>query len=135
VLFLGIAALTLGVPISIDILITVQSVVGGFTLFQVAGAFLVSFLVMILGVALFTVYDLHYYSKTTKNSIVHSTVFAVGVSVLAGFVLLQLQSFSSGLPGANAAIPWYFGVMQAAGLIAITPVIGYKLSKAKNRKQ
>jgi DNA-binding transcriptional ArsR family regulator len=134
-LFLGIAALTLGVPVSIDILVTVQSVTHGFTLFQVASAFLVSFLVMVLGVALFTVYDLHYYSKTTKKSIIHSTVFALGVNVLVGLVFIQLQSFADGLSGANSVIPGYFGVLQAVGLLASAPMVAYAVSKTKAKGQ
>lgn len=133
-LFLGITALTLGVPMSIDILLTVQGVVRSFSLLELAGAFLVSFLIMVFGVFLFTIYDLHYYSKTVKRSMIHSTVYAAGVALMGGLVFYQLQSFVT-LSVNASVIPTYFWVLRAAGFMASAPVVAYVLSKTKIRKK
>jgi len=132
--FLGITALTLGVPMSIDILLTVQGGLRGFSLFELASVFSVSFLIMVFGVCLFTIYDLHYYSKTVTRSILHSTVYAVGVALIGGLVFYQMQSLV--LPFANASvIPAYFVVLRAAGFMASAPVVAYMLSKKNIKKK
>jgi DNA-binding transcriptional ArsR family regulator len=133
VLFLGITFLTLGVPMWIDILLTVQGVVRVFSLFELATVFLVSFLVMVFGIFLFTIYDLHYYSKTVKKSIIHCTVYAVGVALVGGLMFFQLQSFA--MFSSNAFVfPAYFRVLRAAGFMASAPVVAYVFSKAKSRR-
>jgi DNA-binding transcriptional ArsR family regulator len=132
-LFLGVTAITFFVPVSIDILLINQGVLWGFSLFELAGGFLVGFLVMVFGVFLFTIYDLHYYSKTVKRNIIHTTLYAVGIALVGGLAFYQMQSLV--LPFANApVIPAYFGIVRAAGFIASAPVVAYAFSKTKSKR-
>jgi hypothetical protein len=88
---------------------------------------------MVFGAFLFTIYDLHYYSKTVKRNIIHTTVYVAGIALVGGLAFYQMQSL--GLSSVNASvIPAYFGVLRAAGFIASAPVVAYAFSKAKSRR-
>lgn len=133
VFLLGILAFTLSVPATVDILLSVQSFLEGFSLFQLSGMFLASFFGMVFGVVLFAVYDRHYYSKDAKTSIVHSTIFAAAVTLVSSLVFYQMYSFGEAtLTGIG--IPWQFGVLRAVGFMASAPAVAYAISKAKIRR-
>jgi DNA-binding transcriptional ArsR family regulator len=133
-----ILAFTLSVSTIVDILLSVQGIMeGGFSLFQLAGMFLVSFFGMVFGVVLFAVYDRHYYSKDAKTNIVHSTIFAAAVTLVSSIVFYQMYSFGEATLTVTLAgneIPWQFGVLRAVGFMASTPAVAYALSKAKIRR-
>jgi DNA-binding transcriptional ArsR family regulator len=98
--FLGIVGLTLVVPMCFDISLSVQGVIGKvFSPFVLAGIFLLSLSAMILGAALFTVYDRHYYSKNHKTSVIHSVIYIAAVAFLSSLAFYSVYSF-----GENSAI-------------------------------
>jgi DNA-binding transcriptional ArsR family regulator len=138
VFLLGIFGFTLFVPISFDITLSVQSIVeGSFSTFQLAGMFLLSFFVMIAGVALFIIYDRHYFSKEVKTSIVHSTIFAAVIALLSSLTFYGIYSFTEGALTATLAgsgIPWQFGVLRAVSFLASAPPVTYALNKARRRR-
>jgi DNA-binding transcriptional ArsR family regulator len=137
VLLVLILAFTLSVPATVDILLAIQSFLEGFSLFQLAGMFLVSFFGMVFGVVLFAVYYRHYHSKDAKVSIVYSTIFAAAVTLVSSIVFYQTYSFNQGaLPFTftGSGIPWQFGVLRAVGFMASAPAVAYALSKAKIRR-
>lgn len=138
VFLLGIFGFTLFVPISFDITLSVQSIMeGSFSTFQLAGMFLLSLFVMIAGVALFTIYDRHYFSNDIKTSIVHSTIFAAVIALLSSLTFYGIYSFTEGaltVTLAGSGIPWQFGVLRAVGFLASAPAVTYALSKAKIRR-
>jgi DNA-binding transcriptional ArsR family regulator len=140
VFLLGIFGFTLFVPISFDITLSVQGIMEGFSTFQLCGIFLLSLFVMIAGVALFTIYDRHYFSKGIKTSIVHSTIFAAVIALLSSLTFYSIHSFTEGTlevagslsSGGN--IPLQFGVLRALSFIASAPAVAYALSKARRRR-
>ena len=129
VLLLG---LTWGVPVTVDILMSVQSFLEGFSLFQLAGMFLISFFGMVLGVALFSVYYRRYHSKTVKANVIYSTIFAAVITLASSIVFYQICLFSEGtLTGSG--IPWQFGVFRAVFLMVSAPAVAYAISKVRRR--
>jgi DNA-binding transcriptional ArsR family regulator len=137
VFLLGIFGFTLFVPISVDISLSVQGIMEGFSTFQLAGMFLLSLFVMIAGVVLFAIYDRHYFSKDVKTNVVHSIVFAAAVTLVSSIVFYQIYLFSEGtLEGTlvGSGIPWQFGVLRAVGFMASAPAVAYAISKARRRR-
>jgi DNA-binding transcriptional ArsR family regulator len=137
VLLVVISAFTLSVPISVDISLSVQGIMEGFSTFQLAGMFLLSLFVMIAGVVLFAIYDRHYFSKDVKTNVVHSIVFAAAVTLVSSIVFYQIYLFSEGtLEGTlvGSGIPWQFGVLRAVGFMASAPAVAYAISKARRRR-
>jgi len=132
-----ISAFTLSVPMSVDVTLSVQGIMEGFSAFWLAGMFLVSFFGMVFGVVLFAIYDRHYYSKDAKTSIVHSTIFAAAVTLVSILVFYQMYLFSEGTLGvtlAGSGIPWEFGVLRAVGFMVSAPAVAYAISKVKSRR-
>jgi DNA-binding transcriptional ArsR family regulator len=124
---------TWSVPVTVDLLLSVQSVMEGVSLFQLTGMFLVSFFGMVFGVALFSVYYRHYHFKDVKANVVYSTLFAAVIAFASGLVFYSTLSFGEGsLTGTR--IPWLFGVIQAVGFMASAPIIVYVIGKARRRR-
>ena len=133
VLLVLILAFTLSVSTIVDILLAVQSFLEAFSLFQLAGMFLVSFFGMVLGVVLFAVYYRHYHSKDAKANIRYSTIFAATITLVSSLLFYQTYAFGEGsLTGSG--IPWQFGVLRAVCFMASAPVVAYAISKAKVRR-
>ena len=86
VLLVLLLAFTLSVPAVVDILLSVQSIMEGFSLLQLAGMFLVSFFGMVFGVFLFSVYYRRYHSKDAKANITYSTLFAAAITIASSLV-------------------------------------------------
>ena len=140
VLLVLLLAFTWSVPVTVDILLGVQSVMEGVSLFQLAGMFLISFFGMVFGVALFSVYYRHYHSKDVKANLLYSTIFAAVITLASGLVFYSTYSFSqdtlnvSPLVGSDNGIPWLFGLLRAVGFMASAPAVAYAISKAKVRR-
>jgi hypothetical protein len=133
VLLVLLLAFTWSVPASVDILVSVQSFLEGFSLFQLVGMFLVSFFGMVFGVVLFSVYYRHYHSKDVKANVVYSTVFAAVIALASGLVFYQIYSFGEGsLTG--SWIPWLFGVLRTVGFMASAPAVAYVIGKARRKR-
>lgn len=140
VFFLCIAWFTLAVPMIVDISLAVQGVLwNGYSAVGLVGMFLLTFLVMVAGAALFMVYDRHYYSKNAKTSIIHSTLYAIGVSILSSLGFYSIYTFNQQTLAAqlNATenLPLMFGVLRIAVFLAIAPTIAYAFNKVSSRRQ
>lgn len=136
--FLGIAGLTLFIPLCLDIFLAVAGLTGnGFSSIQLAGMFLLSLSVMVTGGTLFTLYDRYYYSKTAKTSIIHSTIYAAAVSVLASLVFNSLYSFGQSGGSLNSVenLSLMFGGLRIGVFLVSTPLIAYAFSKVYKRRQ
>lgn len=138
VLLAFLLAFTWSVPVTVDILLAVQSIMEGFSLFQLAGMFLISFFGMVVGLVLFSVYYRHYHSKDVKVNVVYSTIFAAVITIASSIVFYQTHAFSQGTlnvsPLAGSGIPWQFGVLRAVGFMASAPAVAYAISKAIRRR-
>ena len=134
VLLVFLLGFTWGFPATVDILLSVQSVMEGFSLFQLAGLFLVSFFGMVLGVVLFSVYYRHYHSKDAKANIKYTTLFAAVITIVSSLVFYQIYIFSEGT-FTGSGIPWQFGVLRAVGFMATAPAVAYVIGKAKRKQR
>ncbi|XHH07527.1 MAG: ArsR/SmtB family transcription factor [Candidatus Bathyarchaeia archaeon] len=137
VLFLLIAGLALFVPLLIDIYFSVNSRFYGYSTVELTMIFLGTLCLMVTGVFLFALYDRHYYAKTLKTNIFHSTVFATGVSVLSIWFFYQMQNFYRGtlIGHAPEGIPWLFEILRIIIVLASAPIIAYSFSKRAIRKE
>jgi DNA-binding transcriptional ArsR family regulator len=140
VFFLCIAALTLFVPLSIDITLSVQGVIGKiFSPMVLAGYFVLSLSAMIVGAALFTIFDRHYFSKDTKTSIIHSTVYVAALGLLSSLAFYSLYTFSenSGITAAhnsgNLTLP--YGALRTIIFVGSSLAIAYALNKRISPRQ
>jgi DNA-binding transcriptional ArsR family regulator len=133
VLFLLIAGLTTQIPLLIDIYFHTNTLLNfGTTTSELALTFFGTLLVMVAGVFLFTVYDRHYYAKNTIDSIIHSTLFTLGCSVVSIVFFKMMNDFSSGSILVEKlhtiGIPWMFEVFRVTIFMASGPVIAFWLS-------
>jgi DNA-binding transcriptional ArsR family regulator len=140
VFLLGIAGLTLMVPMSVDITLSVRGIVGnGFSSLQLAGMFLFNLFVMITGIVLFTIYDRHYFSVNSKTSIIHSTIFAAGLSVLSSLAFYSIYSFNetalATALNSDENLPLMFGVLRIVVFLVSTPFITYTLNRVYSRRR
>jgi DNA-binding transcriptional ArsR family regulator len=133
VLLVFLLGFTWGVPVTVDILLSVQSFTG-VSLFQLVGMFLVSFFGMVLGVVLFSVYYRHYHSKDAKANIKYTTIFAATIAIASSLVFYQMYLFSSAGSLTGSGVPWQFGVLRAVGFMASAPAVAYAISKVKSRR-
>jgi DNA-binding transcriptional ArsR family regulator len=138
VFLLCIAGLTLFVPMSVDIALAVQGLIGnGFSTIQLVGMLLLDLFAMIGGLTLFTMYDRHYYSKNLRTSIFHSTIFAIILSVLSSLSFYSIYSFNkSGFElGSQENLSLMFGFLRIVFFLASSPVIAYAFNRVdKHRK-
>lgn len=134
-----IVGLSLMAPLSVDIYISVQNLVytPSLSFGYMAGMYLVSLSGMIFGVVMFTFYDRHYFSKNTKTNIMHSTIFAIGISLLSIFSAYMIHRFEetsmaiSVLPSNSGT--WLFSILRVVSFLASAPLITYIISKLTRR--
>jgi DNA-binding transcriptional ArsR family regulator len=138
-LFLIIGA-TLMAPLSVGIYASVQNLYAtqSLSLGNMVLMYLASLSGMVLGVILFVFYDRHYFSKNTKTNIIHSSIFAVGISLM----LIASSYVSYGFEEATLSITpssskggagWLFMILQAVSLLAGTPVVAYSICRLTRR--
>jgi DNA-binding transcriptional ArsR family regulator len=125
---------TWSVSVTVDILLSVQSL-NGVSLLQLVSMFLVSFFGMVFGVVLFSVYYRHYHSKNTKENIKYTTIFATTITITSSLVFYQTYLFShGGIDLTDNGIPWQFGVLRAVLFMASAPAVAYAISKVRRRR-
>lgn len=135
VFLLCIVGFILGVSMCIDILMSVQGVLGiGYSIFQLAGLFLLSSLVMITGGFLFVVYDRHYYFKTIRTSFIHSAAFAIAISVISipsvyNIYLFNQQTLAVSGSHSIENFSLSFGFLRIIVFFVGTIIIAYGLNK------
>lgn len=133
VLLVLLLAFTWIVPVTVDTFLSVQTMIEGFSLFQLASMFLVSFFGMVFGVVLFLLYYRHYHSKDVKANVIYSTIFAAVITLASSLVFYQIYLFSEGTL-AGSGIPWQLGVLRAVGFMATAPAVAYAISKARRKR-
>jgi DNA-binding transcriptional ArsR family regulator len=113
---------TLMAPLSVYTYLSVQNTYqASLSAGQAATMFLVSFLGMIFGVILFTFYDRHYFSKSVKSSVVHSTIFAMATALLSIPSVYAIHSFEE-------------ATFTVGAFIGSTPLVTYVLNKILTRR-
>jgi DNA-binding transcriptional ArsR family regulator len=139
VLFLLIAGWTMLVPMLMDSYFSVNAMrVNGYSTVEVATIFLGTLAVMVGGVFLFTLYDRHYYSKTTKSSILHSLLFTFVCSVLSILFFNSLNNFNQFAAGSSQMFTsytsWTIEILKIIIFNTSAPAIAYGLNRYSYRE-
>ncbi|MFQ5758581.1 MAG: helix-turn-helix domain-containing protein [Candidatus Bathyarchaeia archaeon] len=130
--FLVIAAVPWVVAVSVDIYFSVQLIYNtGNTL--VAGVYALSLLTMYGGVALFTVYDRHYFSKLVRKNILHSMLFALSIIlILIPSEYMTYQFMVKTIPTQHSSAEAFYGLVMLLRIILFavgSPFITYLTCK------
>jgi len=133
-----IVGVTLMAPLSADIYLLVQNISASVSMEQIIVMFLIGFLGMIFGTILFVFYDRHYYSKSIKTNVVHSTIFAIVVSLLSissAFVtyIFELGTMSVGDLTWSVNTTWLVSILRTVSFVASTPIITYSINRLMKR--
>ncbi|MDH5375206.1 MAG: ArsR family transcriptional regulator [Candidatus Bathyarchaeota archaeon] len=134
-----IVGVTLLAPLSVDIYVSVQNLyTPNLSLEQLVGLCLAGLSGMFFGVILFVFYDRHYFSKNMKTNIVHSTFFAVGISLLSISTVYMVHRFEQAA-AAGAASPsnvggtWLLSILRTVSFLASAPLVTYGICKFAKR--
>jgi len=129
-----IVGVTLMAPLSIGIYVSVQNLYAPTLSFgQMAGLYLVGLSGMILGAILFAFYDRHYFSQNVKTNVIHSTIFALGISLLLIPSTYVNYRFEEASLSNNSSITWLLMILHAVSLLASAPLISYSIGKLTKR--
>ena len=131
-----IVAVATSASLSADIYLQVQTIYGSLPSELILSIFAASLLGMIASVILFVFYDRHYFIRTAKTTTMHSTVFAIGVSLLSILSAYNAYSFQqktlsigSGISLLASNSIWLLSIVRTVAFLAITPVIALETSK------
>lgn len=127
--------------LSLDIQFSVQTIYAATTTTaQLITTLSVSLLGMILGAALFTIYDRHYYSRRIKTNIVHSTIFALLPAAVAALSAYSISAFQNATiaTGSNTNLgnvfPW-LGIARPIAFLGVSPVFTYAIARIISKRQ
>lgn len=125
-----IVGVTIMTPLSILIYVSVQNLYATALSFaQMVGLYLVGLSGMILGAILFALYDRHYFSKNTKTNVTHSTIFAVGISLLLIPSAYVNYRFEEASLSNSSSIAWLFMILHILSLLVSAPIVAYSVGK------
>ncbi len=122
------------IPVSVDILVSVQAVYSDYQLWQMVSLQLLALFGMITSLLLFVVYDRHYHSKNLKTNIIHTTIFAVIMCVVGLVTFYTSYNFTQNTieMGASSTfenplmdLQWILVVVRTTVYVASAPLIGY----------
>lgn len=82
---------------------------------------------------MFTFYDRHYFSKNVRTNVIHSTIFAIGISLILISSAYINYRFEEASLLSNSSLAWLFMILHAVSLLASTPLVAYSISKFAKR--
>jgi len=129
--FLVILAIPCLVVLSVDVYASVQLVhsAGGL----IVGAYAFSLLAMYLGVALFAIYNRHFFSRVLRKNIYHSMLFAVVVVLLlVPSEYMSYQFIVGTIPFQHSSTETFYGLLILARSVLFvvgSPLIAYLTCK------
>jgi len=125
-----IVGVTLIVPLSVDIYLSVETIAqSSFSMEQASVMYFVSLLGMILGVLLFVFYDRHYVSRNTKKNVIHTTIFAIVLALLSMFSVYAMHSFEQTTLACSNNLIWSFGALRSTSLMIVAPIVAYVIGR------
>lgn len=129
-----IVGVTLVAPLSVDVYVSVQNLytTPNLLLGQMVGMYLAGLSGMIFGVILFAFYDRHYFSKNIKTNVIHSAIFAMGLSSLSIYSVYVTHRFEKALL-TNGGVTWLFSILRTLSFLASAPLVTYSISKLTKR--
>ena len=126
-------------PLSVDIYVSVQRLyTPNLSLEQPVGLYFAGLSGMVFGMILFVFYDRYYFTKNMKTNVVHSTFFAVGISLLSISTVFMIHRFEQAA-AAVAASPsniggtWVLSILRTVSFLASAPLVTYGISKLSRR--
>jgi DNA-binding transcriptional ArsR family regulator len=129
-----IVGITITAPLSILVYVSVQNLCATALSFgQMVGLYFVGLSGMILGALLFALYDRHYFSKNTKTNVTHSTIFAVGISLLLIPSTYMNYRFEEASLSNSSSLAWLFIVLHILSLLVGAPLVAYGVSKTRKK--
>lgn len=134
-----IVGVTLLIPLSVDIYVSVQNLyTPNLSLEQLVGFYFAGVSGMVFGMTLFVFYDRHYFSKSMKTNIVHSTFFAVGISLLSISMVYMIHRFEQATAAvapspSNIGGTWLLSILRTVSFLASAPLVTYSISKLAKR--
>jgi hypothetical protein len=127
--------------LSADIYLQVQTIYGILPIELMVIVFVASLLGMVVSLILFVFYDRHYFTRTVNTTMMHSTIFAIGLSLfslLSAYNIYYFQqralSIGSGTSILASNSVWVLSVARTIAFLATTPVIALETSKLLNRR-
>jgi len=138
--FLLISAVPGITAMTVDIYASAQLIYDAET--TLVGVYALSLLVMYGSVALFNVYDRHYFSKIPKRNILHATLFALAVVLTlipSEYTTYQFMAKTleyAAVPNHHSSTQTFFGLAMALRTILFvvgTPVVTHLTSKLTER--
>ena len=139
--FLIISAVPWVTAMTVDIYASVQLIYKT-NIAPVAWVYALSLLAMYFGVALFTVYDRHYFSKVLRKNILHSIFFALTVVlILIPSEYMTYQFIAKTIPTQHSPAETFYGLVMLLRMIlfvVVSPLIAYltcKLARASSTER
>ncbi len=140
ILLVLIAAVAASASLSADIYLQVQTIYGHLPIELIISVFAASLFGMVVSVILFVLYDRHYFIRTIRTTLLHSIVFAIGISLLSilaaynsYYFQQQTLSIASNVSLSASNSIWLLSIVRAIVFLAITPVIALRTSKLLSR--
>jgi len=133
-----IVGVTLMAPLSADIYLSVQNIyASSVPTEQIIVMFLVGFIGMSFGAILFAFYDRHYYSKNIRTNVVHSMIFAIGISILSTFSAYMNYRFELETlylkPINGSSVTWPLSILRTTAFVCSASIISYLISRWMKR--
>jgi len=133
-----IIGITLMITLSVDILLSVETIYAYISLGQLTIFHLAGFSGMMLGLVLFVFYIRHYYSKNLKNNLVYATLFTISISLVVLLVSNNIYQFtqttlSTVATPSNTENHWTISILRVVSFLAIAPLVTYSINKLAKR--
>jgi len=127
-----IVGFTLIAPLSVDVSISVYA--PNLSLTEMVGLYSAGLSGMLFGAVMFAFYDRHYFSKRTKTAVIHSTIFAVVLSLLSIYPAYVNRGFQEilALPS-NSDVTWLFTILRAVSFLVGAPLVTFGISELMKR--
>jgi len=125
-----VVGVTLIVPLSVDIYLSVESIgKSSFSMEQASVMYFVSLLGMILGVLLFVFYDRHYFSRNAKKNVIHTTIFAIIPALLSMLSVYTTHSFEQTTLTNSNTLVLSLGALRSTSLMIVAPIMAYVIGR------
>jgi DNA-binding transcriptional ArsR family regulator len=133
-ILIGFVVASLCAPLAVDIFVSVNIIVDRIQLWQIALLQLVAFSDVTLCLALFSRYN-RYKTKSQKNSIIRTTLFAVAISAvlfLSGFSTYNFTQQTTAMapnPTDSSQLLLTITILRVVAYLASAPLIAYAVNK------
>jgi hypothetical protein len=135
---------SLAIPISVDITLSVQTIYETFSFWQMATLHVAGYATMALCLTFFVIFDRHYYSKNQKTSIIHTTIFAAATSafmLITFTVTYNFMQTTIEMAGTATKIgtQWLttqllMVISRTAAYITSAPLVAYAINKLSKKR-